>query len=40
LASSDSVVLRLTVGRGPGAAHLLTSDLGYRYVEVNAEYTT
>lgn len=40
LAATDSLVLRLTVGRGPGAAHLLTSDLGYRYVEINAEYTT
>ena len=25
---------------GLGRASLMTSDLGYRYVEVNAEYTT
>ncbi len=40
LAKTDDVALVLTVGDGPGRAVVLTSDLGYRYVEVNAEYTT
>lgn len=40
LAATDDVPLHLTVGRGEGRAVVLTSDLGYRYVEVNAEYTT
>jgi N-acetylglutamate synthase/N-acetylornithine aminotransferase len=34
------VHLLLELSDGPGAASLMTSDLGYRYVEVNAEYTT
>ena len=36
----DDVSLILDIGEGPGQARLMTSDLGYRYVEVNAEYTT
>jgi glutamate N-acetyltransferase/amino-acid N-acetyltransferase len=36
----DDVHLLLELSDGPGAASLMTSDLGYRYVEVNAEYTT
>lgn len=37
---ADDVRLELDLGLGGGAARVLTSDLGYRYVEVNAEYTT
>lgn len=40
LAATDDVALVLTVGAGEGRSVVLTSDLGYRYVEVNAEYTT
>ena len=40
LAKTDDVALVLTVGAGSGRAVVLTSDLGYRYIEVNAEYTT
>jgi glutamate N-acetyltransferase / amino-acid N-acetyltransferase len=36
----EDVRLGLTLGDGAGAAVLMTADLGYRYVEVNAEYTT
>ena len=36
----DDVSLVIDIGEGPGSARLLTSDLGYKYVEVNAEYTT
>ncbi len=36
----DDVSLSIDIGEGPGTARLMTSDLGYRYVEVNAEYTT
>lgn len=38
--AAESVELQLVVGSGEGSAVVLTSDLGYRYVEVNAEYTT
>jgi glutamate N-acetyltransferase/amino-acid N-acetyltransferase len=38
--ASEDVALEMELGDGAGAAELLTSDLGYRYVEVNAEYTT
>ena len=38
--AADDVSLVIDIGEGPGAARLLTSDLGYKYVEVNAEYTT
>ncbi|HTJ81510.1 MAG TPA: bifunctional glutamate N-acetyltransferase/amino-acid acetyltransferase ArgJ [Polyangiaceae bacterium] len=37
---AEDVAIRLDVGSGSGSAVLMTSDLGYRYVEVNAEYTT
>jgi len=37
---TEDVSLELALQEGPGKATLLTSDLGYRYVEVNAEYTT
>jgi N-acetylglutamate synthase/N-acetylornithine aminotransferase len=33
-------LLEIALTEGDGAADLMTSDLGYRYVEVNAEYTT
>ena len=36
----EDVRLELELRDGPGAAVLMTADLGYRYVEVNAEYTT
>jgi glutamate N-acetyltransferase/amino-acid N-acetyltransferase len=38
--ASDDVKLELTLSDGPGTAVVMTSDLGYRYVQVNAEYTT
>lgn len=37
---AEDVRLELRLGDGEGRASLMTSDLGYRYVEVNAEYTT
>lgn len=36
----DDVEVRFELADGVGAADLLVSDLGYRYVQVNAEYTT
>ena len=36
----EDVSLDITLTEGDGEAVLMTSDLGYRYVEVNAEYTT
>lgn len=36
----DNVHLLLELRDGSGEASVMTSDLGYRYVEVNAEYTT
>ena len=36
----EDVTLELDLGLGTSEAVVLTSDLGYRYVEVNAEYTT
>lgn len=38
--ASEDVRLELKLADGPGHAVVLTSDLGYRYVQVNAEYTT
>ncbi len=38
--ASEDVKLELVLKDGPGHAVVLTSDLGYRYVQVNAEYTT
>ena len=38
--AKDDVSLELELREGQGTAVLLTSDLGYRYVQVNAEYTT
>jgi glutamate N-acetyltransferase/amino-acid N-acetyltransferase len=37
---AEDVKLELRLQDGPGRALVLTADLGYRYVEVNAEYTT
>ncbi|MBL9022742.1 MAG: bifunctional glutamate N-acetyltransferase/amino-acid acetyltransferase ArgJ [Myxococcales bacterium] len=36
----EDVVVSIDLGSGTGEAEVMTSDLGYRYVEVNAEYTT
>lgn len=36
----EDVSLELILDEGKGHALLMTSDLGYRYVQVNAEYTT
>jgi glutamate N-acetyltransferase / amino-acid N-acetyltransferase len=36
----EDVLLELLLDDGVGEAMLMTSDLGYRYVQVNAEYTT
>lgn len=38
--AAEDVSLELALDEGPGRAVLRTSDLGYRYVQVNAEYTT
>jgi glutamate N-acetyltransferase / amino-acid N-acetyltransferase len=37
---AEDVSLELLLDEGAGHALLMTSDLSYRYVEVNAEYTT
>jgi glutamate N-acetyltransferase/amino-acid N-acetyltransferase len=37
---AEDVLLELDLAQGSGTASVMTSDLGYRYVEVNAEYTT
>lgn len=34
------VRIEVSLGRGPGRAGLLTTDLSYDYVRINAEYTT
>ena len=38
--AEEDVRLELRLSDGAGKAVVMTSDLGYRYVEVNAEYTT
>jgi glutamate N-acetyltransferase/amino-acid N-acetyltransferase len=38
--AAEDVKLELALKDGPGRALVMTSDLGYRYVQVNAEYTT
>ncbi len=38
--AKEDVKLELHLNDGPGRAVVMTSDLGYRYVQVNAEYTT
>ena len=37
---AEDVSLVIELAEGKGEAWLMTSDLGYRYVEVNAEYST
>jgi glutamate N-acetyltransferase/amino-acid N-acetyltransferase len=37
---AKQVDIEVTVGAGPGRARILTTDLSYEYVRVNAEYTT
>jgi glutamate N-acetyltransferase/amino-acid N-acetyltransferase len=39
-ADSPEAELEVRLGRGEAGAHVYFSDLSYRYVEVNAEYTT
>jgi glutamate N-acetyltransferase/amino-acid N-acetyltransferase len=36
----DEIGIRVTLGRGDAAAELLTCDLSYDYVRINAEYRT
>ncbi len=38
--AQEDVRLELRLADGAGSAVVMTSDLGYRYVQVNAEYTT
>ena len=38
--AAEEVEVRIDLADGTSEAELLVSDLGYRYVEVNAEYTT
>jgi N-acetylglutamate synthase/N-acetylornithine aminotransferase len=38
--AAEDVKLELKLNDGRGKAIVMTSDLGYRYVQVNAEYTT
>jgi glutamate N-acetyltransferase/amino-acid N-acetyltransferase len=38
--ATDDVSLVIDIGEGAGTARLMTSDLGYKYIEINAEYTT
>jgi len=38
--ATDDVSLEIDLSGGDASARVITSDLGYRYVEVNAEYTT
>ncbi len=38
--ATEDVKLELKLNDGRGHATVMTSDLGYRYVQVNAEYTT
>ncbi len=37
---AKQVEIEISIGRGPGRARILTTDLSYEYVRVNAEYTT
>lgn len=40
LTEKDTVVLSVSVGEGPGFGTAWGCDLSYKYVEINAEYTT
>jgi glutamate N-acetyltransferase/amino-acid N-acetyltransferase len=37
---SDTVIIRLVVGRGPGAGLAWGCDLSDQYIRINADYTT
>src|SRR5262249_23834517 len=37
---APQVAIEIAVGKGRGRARILTTDLSYEYVRVNAEYTT
>jgi glutamate N-acetyltransferase/amino-acid N-acetyltransferase len=37
---NESIELVIELTEGAGSYELMTADLGYRYVEINAEYTT
>lgn len=37
---SGRVEIAISLGRGPGRAEVLTTDLSYDYVRINSEYTT
>ncbi len=39
-AAADEVVFHIDLGVGTAVAEVIGSDLGHRYVELNAEYTT
>jgi glutamate N-acetyltransferase/amino-acid N-acetyltransferase len=36
----ESIELVIELTEGSGSYELMTADLGYRYIEINAEYTT
>ncbi len=38
--AGDEISVRITLGRGEAAARILTTDLSYDYVRINAEYRT
>jgi glutamate N-acetyltransferase/amino-acid N-acetyltransferase len=38
--AQDALRIRVALGRGEAAAHVLTCDLSYDYVRINAEYRT
>lgn len=40
LSDKDTVVISIAVGNGPGRGVAWGCDLSYKYVEINAEYTT
>ncbi|CAN8070577.1 unnamed protein product [Agarophyton chilense] len=40
LSENDTVVISVEVGNGPGEGTAWGCDLSYKYVEINAEYTT
>ncbi|MEZ4272010.1 MAG: bifunctional ornithine acetyltransferase/N-acetylglutamate synthase, partial [Myxococcota bacterium] len=38
--AQEQVDVHLSLGGGEGRAHMVTTDLTQRYVEINSEYTT
>jgi len=40
LLEENEIDMEISLGRGPGAFELLTCDLGYDYVRINADYRT